>query len=288
MDIGNSPGKMLKNAFSAMTGISGGDFTQKALESLGMPQGGAAFVGALQDLKSGNLVGFGQNLNEALTGFESGNALQNAGQALAAGGCCSAHHVGAPSVSLTTNFERIDLKNASGKGGGAMATLGGMAAGFALGGPLGGLLGGGLGKLISNVGKRSKAKCMEKRLNRDPAFRAKFEQAVGGKYVPDGRNDGKITIARTGFKLNLPGLNPGAFGALGRNPIAGSVMSGMMKMMGNVAGLVGQLGMGGNVNFGAQAMGQGMFGFDKAASGESSEAFMRAKAKPDSMMAKLP
>jgi len=290
---GGGFGALMKNAFSAMTGLSGGDGVQKMLEGLGMGQQNAAFVGALHDLKNANLVGFQQNLNEALTGYEKGGGgIQAAAQALAAGQMCGAHHVGAPSMALTTNFERIDLKN-MGSTGGAMATLGGAAAGFALGGPLGGLVGGALGGLIGNIKKRSQAKCLEKKLNKDPAFRAQFEASVGGKYVPDGRNDGKITIARTGFQMQLPGLNPGAFGALGKNLVAGSVMSGMFGLMNNIAGLAGQLGMGGQVQLQGQALSaknqwNPTNGFNASANGDQVENNLRAKAAPGSMMSKLP
>ena len=72
---------------------------------------------------------------------------------------------------------------------------------------------------------------LEARLKRDPIFRAKFEAQVGGKYVPDGRNDGKVTVRRLKPRLSgIHGIGPRTvLGALGR-------------MQSQIADLIGKLG----------------------------------------------
>ncbi len=57
--------------------------------------------------------------------------------------------------------------------------------------------------------RRRGAMKLEGLLRKNPLVRAVFEKAVGGKYIPDGRNDGKITIRRNPFRpLPFPGLPP--------------------------------------------------------------------------------
>lgn len=245
-----------RSAMTAITGRSGGDAHQALLQALGMDQRQAALHGALHDLSAGNLAGYQKNLFEAFTGVDPGRL----GAQMA-----PCHHMPSPMSCLGARYERMDLKNCT-KGG-----LGAMLGGFALGGPLGALIG-------KSLSKRSKAKALERRLNRDPIFRAQFEAAVGGRYVPDGRTDGKITIARHNF--GLPGMAPGMFASLGGNPIAGSALSGLARMMGNAANLMQGLGFGGGA--------QGAGGSQPYNSEYGSKSSFGANAKPGSFMANLP
>lgn len=264
-------GSAVKNAFSAMTGLSGGDVTQKMLQGLGMDQRSAAYVGAMKDLSSGNLVGYHQNLSEAFTGFESGGAQAMAG-AFAAGACPAAHFCGAPSLAMTRTVQRVDLKN---KRGGLMGALGGAAAGFALGGPFGAAVGGAIGAFAGKSVSRCKAKVIERRLRRNPAFRAQFEASVGGRYVPDCRNDGKITIVRNGLTPKLPGLAAGAFAGLMGNVVAGSCLSGMQRGLSNATRLMQ------SQNYLGQAQYQGM-------TPSAGEHKIRMNARPGGEVSKLP
>ena len=54
---------------------SKGDLLQHALQSLGMNQQGAAYVGALKDLSCGDLAGYHKNMFEAATGFDPGRLV---------------------------------------------------------------------------------------------------------------------------------------------------------------------------------------------------------------------
>jgi hypothetical protein len=62
---------LLGNITSAVTGVSVGDFAQKALQFAGVPKSFAAGVGAMVDLSRGNVVGALQNTLEAITGTEN-------------------------------------------------------------------------------------------------------------------------------------------------------------------------------------------------------------------------
>jgi gas vesicle protein len=193
---------------------SKGDVLQHALQSLGMNQKGAAYVGAMKDLSCGDLAGYQKNMFEAATGFDPGRL----GGALLSSpfGCCSpaanlARLLG-PRVptgklkarhSYHTPFGTVqtDRRDLSGKG-------------F-------------FGKL--------KGRALESRLKRDPIFRAKFEAQVGGKYVPDGRNDGKVTVRR--FKPKFSGIH-----GIGARTVLGA----LGRMQSQIADLIGKLGNKGN------------------------------------------
>lgn len=211
---------LARTALTQLTGRSSGDSLQSTLQALGMNQNMAALQGALHDLSQGNLAGYQKNLFEAFTGVDPGRIQARMAKPFSCG---------RPSAALGVSVERMDLANKKGK-------LAAFATGFALGG-----LAGGLGALAGKgIFARLKAKCLEKRLNRDPMFRAQFEAQVGGRYIPDGRNDGRITIARPNF--GLPGLNPGIFGAMAGNLVAGSALSGLARMMGNAMNLMRDIG----------------------------------------------
>lgn len=126
---------LLRNLGSAVTGISMGDFAQKALQFVGVPKSFAAGVGAMVDLKRGNLVGALQNGLEAITGTEKlGEGLKR----LQGKKCAASHSCARPSSVLST-----------------VAKVAGFAVGgTAVAGVLGvGTLAGNLGACMSGLGK---------------------------------------------------------------------------------------------------------------------------------------
>lgn len=214
-------------ALTQLTGRSDGDNLQNSLQALGMNKNMAALQGALQDLSLGNLAGYQKNLFEAFTGVDPGRI----GARMAKPFSCQS-----PAQGLGVSVQRMDLANKGGK-------LAAFATGFALGG-----LGGGLAAMAGKgIFARCKAKSLEKRLTRDPMFRATFEAQVGGRFVPDGRNDGKITLVKPNF--GLPGLNPGIFGAMSGNLVAGGCLSGIARMMGNAQGLMQDIARSANTSY---------------------------------------
>ncbi|MBK8010011.1 MAG: hypothetical protein IPK13_01570 [Deltaproteobacteria bacterium] len=60
--------------------------------------------------------------------------------------------------------------------------------------------------------RRRAAAQFERALTNNPLIRSAFERAVGGKFIPDGRADGKVTIQRHHHHHRphhcLPGMNP--------------------------------------------------------------------------------
>ncbi len=189
---------------------SRGDVLQNALQALGMNQKGAAYVGALKDLSCGDLAGYHKNMFEAATGFDPGR-LGGAILGSPFGICSPAINLARLSRSRVptgklrarhsyhTPFGTVqtDRRDLSGKG--FFGKLRGMA--------------------------------LEARLKRDPIFRAKFEAQVGGKYVPDGRNDGKVTVRR--FKPRFPGIR-------GIGPR--TVLGGLAQMQSQIKDLIGKIG----------------------------------------------
>lgn len=88
--------------------------------------------------------------------------------------------------------------------------------------------------------RRRGAAKFERLLKQNPLVRAMFERAIGGRFVPDRKNDGKITIERTHLKfrpVGMPGMHP-----LAKN--AQALLQGMDNaVLGAASGLAGFAGM---------------------------------------------
>ena len=201
---------------------SRGDRLQATLQALGINQKQAAYMGAQLDLKNGDIAGYHKNMFEAATGHDPGRF---AGAMMASPFACCHPHArlarlagarlgkGVPTGKVKARYsyhtpfgthqtERRDLN--TGKG------------------------------IFGKIFGRLKASALEKRLNSDPLFRARFEAKVGGKYIPDGRNDGKITVRR--FKPNILGHAIGLGGIHGL--AAQTALGGLAQMQQNAANLI--------------------------------------------------
>ena len=210
-----------------MRPISRGDMLQASLQALGMNQKSAAMRGAMLDLKTGDLLGYQKNMFEASTGFDPGKlgmlamanpfspigpmkgmarlfAASKLGKGVPTGRVRTRHSYHTPFGTAQT--ERRDLRGR-------------------------GFFG------------RMRGRALENRLNRDPIFRAKFEAKVGGQYVKDGRNDGKITVRR--FKPNILGLAAGVPNALAGNMTAMTALGGLAMMQAQAANMIKGLTGGG-------------------------------------------
>jgi flagellar hook-basal body complex protein FliE len=203
-----------------MSPISRGDMLQASLQALGMGQKSAAMRGAMLDLSKGDLLGFQKNMFESKTGFDPGKMnmammsspfgclrpMNGMSRLLAASRLGGNVHTGRLKSrrSFHTPFgtSQVDRRQLGGKG-------------F-------------FGRLAGRA--------LESRLKRDPIFRAKFEAKVGGQFVPDGRNDGKVTVRR--FKPNILGLAAGAPQALAGNLMAMGALGGLAMMQAQIANLV--------------------------------------------------
>ncbi|MBL92880.1 MAG: hypothetical protein CMH56_13835 [Myxococcales bacterium] len=234
--------------------ISRGDMLQASLQALGMGQKSAAMRGAMLDLKSGDLLGYHKNMFEASTGFDPGK--------MGALGMASPFGVLNPFSALAQLKGLKGVKTGRVKSRRSYHT------------PFG----------TSQIERRDlrgrgffgrlKGRALERRLKRDPIFRAKFEAKVGGQYVPDGRNDGKVTIRR--FKPNLLGLSAGIQNSLAGNMMAMTALGGLAMMQAHAAGLMQGLAAGG-ASGSSNASGN-------ASSGGSSQGL---QGKPGSAVSKL-
>ena len=202
-----------------MSPVSRGDVLQASLQALGMSQKSAAMRGAMLDLRKGDLLGYQKNMFEASTGFDPGkmgmammspfgalSPMRGMARLYAARRFGGNAHTGRLQSrrSYHTPFgtSQIDRRQLGGKG----------------------------------FFGRLRGRALEARLKRDPIFRAKFEAKVGGQFVPDGRNDGKVTVRR--FKPNLLGIAAGAHQALAGNLVAMTALGGLAKMQSQIANLV--------------------------------------------------
>jgi outer membrane lipoprotein SlyB len=217
-----------------MSPISRGDMLQASLQALGMGQKSAAMRGAMLDLSKGDLLGFQKNMFESKTGFDPGkmnmammaspfgclSPMNGMSRLLAASRLGGNVHTGRLKSrrSFHTPFgtSQVDRRQLGGKG-------------F-------------FGRLAGRA--------LESRLKRDPIFRAKFEAKVGGQFVPDGRNDGKVTVRR--FKPNILGLAAGAPQALAGNLMAMGALGGLAMMQAQIANLVKGIGGKGQASGGIQ------------------------------------
>jgi hypothetical protein len=105
-------------------------------------------------------------------------------------------------------------------------------------------------------GKGFVGRQMERAIKRDPFFKSQMEQMLGGKIIPDRRNDGKLTIWRPpfsqvggimkqalgaamlpnlGMAAALGGMNIPLAGAMMANRVAGTILGGMQRMEANIA-----------------------------------------------------
>jgi hypothetical protein len=269
---------IIGQAFTAITGISKGDITQKMCQALGMDRQSAALMGAMTDFKSGNLVGFHQNLTEGLTGRESGglNAAASAMLGSAVGGrmgvaaMAAAQSVGAPGLAMMGATAGIAGAALS---GGLLGTAGGAMAGYALGGGLGGAM---IGALAGSVVSRGLGACCMGRAARNPLFAGALGAALGGTLLGGGSMAlGALTFMRPGFSPFMPGLMPGAFRGIMSNNVTGGVLGGMNKMMNNATGLTSALGYAGMATIQGRQVHPG-------------EMRIRANARADGELAKLP
>lgn len=245
-----------ENFQSAMTAAVGSTLSGNlvgALQAMGLGAARSAFAAASGDLTQAEMASYQRTFADVFAGIDPSRLGAN---------MTRAHSMPSPSQAMA----RADLRRSSGGMlGGAVGAL----TGWALGGPLGAIAGGLAGRSLQ---RRGKAKFLERRLRRDPGFRAQFEAMTGGKYVPDGRCDGKITIARS--NAQVPGLQQGAFSAFSSNMNAGSALSGIVKMMGGAAALMAAVGgakmMFGSLSYGNLNTGLGMrqrFGMTRTSGG---------------------
>ena len=110
---------------------------------------------------------------------------------------------------------------------------------------------------------------MERAINSNPFFKAQMEKTLGGQIIPDGRNDGKLSvyrppfnhlggILREAFGQGLPqqgiagllgGLNLPFGGGLMQNPLSSMILGGLQRAEANIGSFMGLPGFGPGLPF---------------------------------------
>jgi len=78
---------------------------------------------------------------------------------------------------------------------------------------------------------------MERAILTNPAFKARMERILGGRIIPDGRADGKITVAR--FRPNFP-MIPFS-NQIANNPMLSGMYGALSRMENNIKNLVNSM-----------------------------------------------
>ncbi len=172
--------------FQALAAKTIGTQFNDLLGQLGAPGG---LIGAQIDSLAGNPLGVLRNLSDAFSEAATGKATTGLGRLLNERKLGSFGLVPTPLAALSRNrvlvskryYQRMDL------GAGASTARWGR---------------------YLHPRRRAAAK-FERLLRKNPLVRKSFEAAVGGKFIRDGRNDGKITVRRNAVALvPYPGLPP--------------------------------------------------------------------------------
>jgi len=88
---------------------------------------------------------------------------------------------------------------------------------------------------------------MERAILTNPAFKARMERILGGRIIPDGRADGKITVAR--FRPNFPTIP--FSNQIANNPMLSGMYGALSRMENNIKNLVNSMTGGANSAGGA-------------------------------------
>ena len=179
----------------------------RMLDALGLPDGVGDMIGAQIDAARGDWAGYARNMQDLTSGMNSQQMDRLFGKGLP-----GSHFLPRPHAQLGkgrklwgqqfhTPFGTTDISR---------ERLGGR-------GPFGKMVG----------------RSMERAILTNPAFKAKMERVLGGRIIPDGRADGKITVER--FRPNFGGLpftNP-----IAANPMLSGIYGSLARLEGNIKNL---------------------------------------------------
>jgi|GEM_PF-1305830 len=265
------PGVGLDRIFNGSTGTQ----VNRMLDALGLPDAVGDLIGAKIDAQRGDFKGMMRNLQDLNSGLSTGQMDNIFGKGLVPGG-----FVPRPMSFLTNVIARPLLGVGNLVGGLANAALAMSPLGLA-GGLAGAILGRGFSPFGSVTreapfGRGMVGRSIERQINANPFFKAQMEQALGGRIIADGRNDGKLTVFRSPF-ANVGGMLRNAFaggllprvgiaaalgglaipfaGAMAANAVARGVLGFMGRMEANISSF-----MGGGVNRGGAQFGTGAAG----------------------------
>jgi len=200
MVSGLGPGVGLDRLLSG----SGGMQANRMLDALGLPDSMGDMIGAQIDAARGDWAGYARNMMDLTGGMNTGTLDKLFGKGLP-----GPHFAGRPHSMLGkgrklwgqqfhTPFGTHDISRQK---------LGGRG-------------------LFGRIAGRS----MERNILTNPAFKARMERILGGRIIPDGRADGKITVHR--FRPNF-GQVPFS-NQIANNPMLSGIYGGLARMQGNI------------------------------------------------------
>ena len=194
----------------------------RMLDALGLPDSMGDMIGAQMDAAKGDWAGYARNMMDLTGGMGSKSMDQLFGQGLPAG-----HFAPRPHAMLGKGRKLWGSKFSTPFGTHEISRerLGPK-------GPFGRRIG----------------RSMERAILTNPAFKARMERVLGGRIIPDGRADGKITVER--FRPHFPGLP--FSNQIAANPMLSGMYSGLARMQRNLEGVMNQfINPGANIAGGA-------------------------------------
>lgn len=220
--------------FDRMFNGSMGMQVNRMLEALGMPENLGDMVGAQIDSSRGDFAGMMRNLQDLTSGMSTSQM-----DAVFGRGLPGSMFVPRPMDVLRGGFL-----------GASMMAPTYPPMGF---NPLGGI------SREAPFGMGLTGRSIEQACRFNPMFRSQLEQMLGGRIIPDFRNDGRLSVFRPPFNMLgmglrqsigaglLPGMGiAGALGGLGLpmggplmgNPVARSILGGLQRMEYNMISMV--------------------------------------------------
>jgi hypothetical protein len=204
---------------------SSGTQVNRMLDKLGLPDAFGDMIGAQIDAAKGDMAGYARNMMDLTSGLSTGQMDQMFGK-----GLLGPHFAPRPHAMMGkgrklwgkqfhTPFGTHDISR---------ERLGGK---------------GRFGRMVG--------RSMEKAIMTNPAFKARMERVLGGRIIPDGRADGKITVHR--FRPNVQGIPFGA--QLAGNPMLSGIYGALSRIEGSVKKAVEQLTGAQSAKGGAEAGG---------------------------------
>ena len=215
--IGSNIGRMLSG--------SQGMQVNRMMDALGLPDSMGDMIGAQIDAARGDWAGFARNMSDLNSGMDTGSMDKLFGCGLP-----GAHFLPRPHSKLGHGRKLWGQTFHTPLGDESISRekLGGR--GF-------------LGHLVG--------RSMERQILTNPAFKAKMERVLGGRIIPDGRADGKITVER--FRPNFMGK--ALQGGMVANPMMSGIFGALSRMEGNVRNLANSMTKGGVTSGGASGAG---------------------------------
>ncbi|MBN2359014.1 MAG: hypothetical protein JXR83_06145 [Deltaproteobacteria bacterium] len=181
------------------------------LDALGLPEQLGDMIGAQIDAARGDWAGYARNMMDLTSGMSSGQL-----DGLFGKGLPGSQFVPRPHEMLSGNrlkwgglfhtpFGRFDVSREQ---------LGGK---------------GLFGKMVGTS--------MERAILTNPAFKARMERVLGGRIIPDGRPDGRITVLR--YRPNFPQIP--FTNQIASNPMLSGMYGALARMENNIKNLLGGL-----------------------------------------------